>query len=291
MRPKLAPADFLVRPLHSPPAVTHELDGTRDRAEAIAREAGALLMEAFRSPVAIRAKRTTSDLVTELDERCESLLRDRLSAAFPGTSIVGEEAGGQRGGGAVWYVDPIDGTSNFAHGHPWFCISLGLWEGSTPVCGVVHAPAIGVTYTAARGRGVTRNGVPCRVSSVRDLEGALISTGFPADRATRKPDPYRAFAAVDRSSHGIRRCGAAALELSLVADGAYDGFWEQGLMAWDLAAATFFVTEAGGTVTDRKGAPLALDAGEVVASNGHVHEALLLALAHAGALPTNDSMR
>src|SRR5690606_28943807 len=106
MRPKLAPADFLVRPLHSPPAVTHQLDGTRDRAEAIAREADALRMEAFRSPVAIRAKRKATDLVTDLDERCESLLRDRLSAAFPGTAIVGEEAGGQRRGGAVWYVEP-----------------------------------------------------------------------------------------------------------------------------------------------------------------------------------------
>lgn len=277
--------------MQSRAAVTAEKAEIRDRAELIAKEAGALLMEAFRSPVAIRAKETASDLVTELDERCEALLRERLAVAFPGISIVGEETGGEGGDGAVWYVDPIDGTSNFAHGHPWFCISLGLWENGKPVCGVVHAPAIGLTYTAARGHGVTRNGVPCRVSSVRRLEQSLVSTGFPADRAVRKPDPYRAFAAVDAASQGIRRCGAAALELSLVADGAYDAFWEQGLRPWDLAAAAFFVTEAGGTVTDRTGAPLRLDAGEVVASNGHVHEALLLALAHASALPTNDSVR
>lgn len=271
--------------------MTDERDGLRDDAERIAREAGALLMTAFRAPMAIRAKETSSDLVTELDERCEALLRERLEAAFPGVSIVGEEGGGEPTDGAAWYVDPIDGTSNFAHGHPWFCVSLGLWEGDRPVCGVVHAPAIGLTYAAARGRGVTRNGAPCRVSSTADFGSALFSTGFPSDRATREPDPYRAFVDVDRRSHGLRRCGAAALELSLVADGAYDGFWELGLAPWDLAAAAFFVTEAGGTVTDHAGAALTLDAGEVVASNGALHEALLLALAHGRALPPIDEMR
>lgn len=273
-----------------------ELDGLRDRAEVIAREAGALLMSAFRSPLAVRSKRTSSDLVTELDERCEALLRDRLEAAFPGTAIVGEEAGGERSEGPVWYVDPIDGTSNFAHGHPYFCISLGLWEGARPLAGVVHAPAMGLTYAAARGRGVTRNGEPCRVSSVESLDAALLGSGFPADRATRTPDPYRAFIDLDRRSHGVRRCGAAALELSLVADGAYDAFFEASLMPWDLAAAVLFVTEAGGTVTDREGNPFRLDSafrgqGEVVASNGRVHPALLLALAHGSALPQVVSTR
>ena len=279
----------MVCPLHGGAAVTHELESLKARAGAIAHDAGALLLEAFRSAPAVRSKRTASDLVTELDERCEAFLRERLEAAFPGVAVVGEEAGGERAD-ALWYVDPIDGTSNFAHGHPWFCVSLGLWEGGRPVCGVVHAPALGLTYAAARGRGVTRNGVAVRASSTTDLSRALLASGFPSDRATRVPSPYPAFVQLDRASHGIRRCGAAALELSLVADGAYDGFWELGLQAWDLAAGVLFVQEAGGTVTDLSGEPIALDAGEILASNGHLHEALLLALAHARSLPGVDPM-
>lgn len=259
------------------------------RAVQVAHQAGGLLMEAFRSGPSIRTKRTDSDLVTELDERCEAFLRERLEAEFPGVAVVGEEAGGERAD-AVWYVDPIDGTSNFAHGHPYFCVSLGLWEGDRPVCGVVHAPAMGLTYAAARGCGVTRNDVPVRVSGVRELGRALLGSGFPSDRATRQPSPYRAFAHVDRSSHGIRRCGAAALEQSLVADGAYDGFWELGLAPWDLAAGVLFVLEAGGQVSDLEGRPLTLDAGEILASNGFLHEPLLLALAHARALPAGDPL-
>jgi myo-inositol-1(or 4)-monophosphatase len=265
--------------------VSTELDTLRDRAVEIAREAGELLLTGFRSNPALRSKRTDSDLVTEFDERCESLLRERLAMSFPGTAVVGEEKGGEDRADGVWYVDPIDGTSNFAHGHPYFCLSLALWEGSRPVCGVVHAPAMGLTYAAARGRGVTRNGVPCRVSSVRELSRALLASGFPADRATRRQDPYAGFVRVDKKSHGVRRCGAAALEQSLVADGAYDGFWEVGLASWDVAAGAFFVQEAGGVVTGLGGEPFALDAGHYLASNGHLHEALLLALAHAGALP------
>ncbi len=270
--------------------MSKELERLRDRAVEIAHEAGELLSTGFRSSPALRSKRTDSDLVTEYDERCEALLRERLEVAFPGTGVVGEEGGGERRADGLWYVDPIDGTSNFAHGHPYFCLSLALWEGSRPVCGVVHAPAMGLTYAAARGRGVTRNGVPCRVSSVRELSRALLSSGFPADRATRQPNPYAGFVAVDRGSHGVRRCGAAALEQSLVADGAYDGFWEVGLASWDVAAGAFFVEEAGGTVTGIGGEPFALDAGHFLASNGHLHEALLLALAHARALPPNGAV-
>lgn len=265
--------------------MTDELDA----AVTIARDAGALLMGGFRAGAVARSKRTSSDLVTELDERCEAFLRERLTAAFPGVAVVGEEAGGERAD-AVWYVDPIDGTSNFAHGHPYFCLSLGLWVGGRPALGVVHAPAMGLTYTAARDRGVRRNDVPVRVSTTTDVGRALLASGFPADRATRRPDPYPPFVHLDRSSHGLRRCGAAALEQSLVADGAYDGFWELGLAPWDLAAGVLFVQEAGGTVTDLAGAPITLDAGEILASNGFLHEPLLLALAHARALPGEKPM-
>jgi myo-inositol-1(or 4)-monophosphatase len=281
----------VVHALQKVALVRGELENVRDRAVAIAHEAGRLMLEGFRRSPDVRSKRSRSDLVTEYDERCEALIRQRLDEAFPGVSIVGEEGGGEREGASAWYVDPIDGTSNFAHGHPFFCVSLGLWEGTTPLAGVVHAPAMGLTYAAARGAGTTRNDDRVRVSGTRELADALLATGFPSDRATSERNNYREFIALDRATHGVRRCAAAALELSLVSDGGYDGFWDRGLSPWDLAAGSLFVLEAGGEVTDLSGAPLALEdrgtyneAG-VVASNGALHASLLSALAHARALP------
>lgn len=256
----------------------------RDRAVAIAHEAGVLLLEGWRQRPATQQKRTASDLVTEFDLRCEDLLRDRLGKAFPDHRVVGEEQGGERGDEPTWYVDPIDGTTNFAHGHPFFCVSLGLWRGETPIAGVVHAPAMGLTYAAARGLGVARGGAPCRVSSTGALERSLLATGFPPQRSD---GDYRQFARLDAATHGVRRCAAAALELSLVADGAYDGFWDAGLAPWDLAAGVLFVLEAGGRVSDATGGPLSLSSRTVVASNGAIHSALINALAHAGALPAS----
>ena len=257
----------------------------RDRAIAIAREAGALLLEGFRTDPSVRSKATRSDLVTEYDGRAERLIRDRLSGVVEGAAIVGEEEGGDARGGLAWYVDPLDGTTNFAHGHPWFSVSIGLWDGSTPLVGVVHAPAMQLTYAAARGHGLTRNGERAAVSRTAQLSDALLATGFPADRATSPNNNYAAFLTVDAQSHGVRRCASAALELSLVADGAYDGFWDRGLGPWDLAAGVLFVEEAGGRVSDLAGEPVALERGEVVASNGVIHEALRHALAHAPPLP------
>jgi myo-inositol-1(or 4)-monophosphatase len=263
-----------------------QLPAVRDRAVAIAREAGALLLEGFRGDPAVRTKRTRSDLVTEHDERCERLLRERLGAAFPWAAVVGEEQGGDAAADRVWYVDPLDGTSNFAHGHPWFSVSLGLWRGPEPLVGVVHAPALGLTYAAARGHGTTRNGAPARVSAVDALEEALLATGFPADRASNpEGNNYREFVTLDATTHGVRRCASAALELAVVADGGYDGFWDRGLGPWDLAAGVLLVQESGGRVSDLAGGPPSLARGEVLASNGRVHGALADALAHARALP------
>ncbi|HJL16033.1 MAG TPA: inositol monophosphatase family protein [Sandaracinaceae bacterium LLY-WYZ-13_1] len=262
-----------------------QLPALRDGAEDAAREAGALLLAGFRADPSIRTKRTTSDLVTEHDERCERLLRERLASLLPEASVVGEEQGGDARADLVWYVDPLDGTSNFAHGHPWFSTSIGLWRGETPLVGVVHAPAMGLTYAAARGHGLSRQGAPARCSETASLDAALLATGFAADRATRPDNNYREFVALDAVSHGVRRCASAALELSLVADGGYDGFWDRGLGPWDLAAGVLFVREGGGRVTDLEGGPVSLERGEIVASNGPLHDALRNALAHARALP------
>lgn len=265
-----------------------DLPALLERTVAIAEEAGALLLEGFRGAPAVEAKGEGGDLVTAYDRRCEALLRDRLSPLVPGARVVGEEGGGEPGG-LAWYVDPIDGTNNFAHGHPWFCLSIGLWDGDAPLLGVVHAPAMHLMYAAGSGLGCRRNGAPAQVSSATSLDEALMATGFPHDRARRPDNNYRPFVTLDARSHGVRRCAAAALELSMVADGAYDAFWDAGLKPWDLAAGILLIQEAGGRVTDFAGAPVRfVDAphpGQIVATNGPLHQPLQDALAHARALP------
>lgn len=256
----------------------------RDAATTVAHDAGRLLLEGFRGDTRARVKGRGGDLVTEHDERCEVFLRERLGPLCASATVVGEEAGGQAGG-LAWYVDPIDGTTNYAHGHPWFCVSIGLCDGDAPLVGVIHAPAMGLTFASAKGQGATRNGEAMRVSETASVDAALLATGFPHDRATSPDNNYRPFVTLDALGHGVRRCAAAALELAMVADGAYDAFWDRGLKAWDLAAALSLITEAGGRVTDFEGRPLRLDGDEVVASNGVLHPPFLTALAHARALP------
>ncbi len=265
-----------------------------DHARSIAREAGALVLEGWGHASRVRLK-GESDLVTEFDTRSERLLRERLGAVFPDHGVVGEEGEGpqERDRALVWYVDPIDGTTNFAHGHPFFCVSLGLVEksdaGERPLAGVVVAPALGMLWSAARGLGAERHdarGVtPCRVSSTERLEEALLATGFPASRRTSPENNYARFLRIDSHTRGVRRCGAAALELCLVADGAYDGFWEPGLNAWDVAAGVAILLEAGGRVSNVDGSAFGLHERRVLASNGLVHDALLEALAARGPLP------
>lgn len=269
-----------------------------DGALPIAREAAALLLDGWRSGAARARAKSRSDLVTDFDLRSEALLRERLAARFPEHAFVGEESAilsepsieGARPEALAWYVDPIDGTTNFAHGHPFFCVSIALVEHGDPVVGVVIAPALGLEWAGVRGGGATRNGAPLRVSETASLEDALLSTGFPAWRAepatrARPDNNYRAFLALDAASHGVRRCGASAIEIAMVADGSYDAFWDLGLKPWDVAASSLFVREAGGVVSGFDGAPAAIDAGRIVASNGRVHDAIVRGLAGAVRLP------
>lgn len=248
---------------------------------AIARDASTLIMEGFRRAPATRAKQK-SDLVTEFDERSERLLRDRLLARFPEHAFLGEEGSGHAsmldGTTPTWVVDPIDGTSNFAHGHPYFCIAIGLVVRGEPILGVVSAPAMGLTFHGALGRGAFRNGTAMRVSETDALETSLLATGFPADRHANPDNNYRAFIELDRATHGVRRCAAAALEIAMVADGAYDGFWDLGLKPWDIAASTLLVREAGGVVTNLDRSELSLTRGRFLATNGRIHGALGAAL-------------
>jgi myo-inositol-1(or 4)-monophosphatase len=253
------------------------------RAAEIAREAGARLREFFAAGVETEYKGDV-DLVTVADRTVEKLIRGRLGEAFPEHGIYGEEGTRERLEGEYrWYVDPLDGTTNFAHGFPQFCVSMGLEhrpagtsqeEDGTLAAAVIYDPMRDELYTAERGRGAELNGRPIRVSRTGQLAEALLATGFPSRKRHSSPNVhfYQEFTL---RSHGVRRAGSAALDLAYVAVGRLDAFWEFNLNPWDTAAGILLVTEAGGRVTSFAGEPYRLDSREILASNGLVHEELI----------------
>jgi myo-inositol-1(or 4)-monophosphatase len=253
------------------------------RAAAIAREAGACLREYFAQGVATEYKGDV-DLVTVADRTVEKLIRSRLGEAFPGHGIYGEEGTRERMEGEFrWYVDPLDGTTNFAHGFPQFCVSMGLEhrpagvkpdDDGTLLVAVIYDPMRDELFTAERGRGATLNGKPVRVSRIGQLAEALLATGFPSHKRHANPNIhfYQEFTL---RSHGVRRAGSAALDLAYVACGRFDAFWEFKLNPWDTAAGILLVEEAGGHVTDFSGGHFRLDSREVLASNGLIHTELV----------------
>lgn len=253
---------------------TPDLAEARAIATSIADEAGALALSGFRTGTRIE-KKGEIDLVTRYDRDCERLIRDRLAAAFPTHRIVGEEGEPQGEGDTIWFVDPIDGTTNFAHGLPYFCVSIGMCRGGEPLVGVVAAPALGITWSAHRGGGASRNGVECRVTSETTVGDALVATGFAYDRWHADDDNLGEHDLFVKSARGVRRCGAAALDLAFVADGTFDGYWEQHLQAWDIAAGMALVLAAGGVVTDYLGEPTRPESGQIVAAGHGLHSQIL----------------
>ena len=240
----------------------------------IARESGALLMELFTQPLEITYKRR-SDLVTVADRRSEALIVERLRQHFPDHGIVAEEGGGQAGGSEYcWYVDPLDGTTNFAHGFPMFCVTLGLAYRGEVIAGVVYDPTRNDLYTVERGAGAFLNGSRLQVSRTEKLSECLVATGFPPF-ATNHELNIQFYFRFTELTHGIRRAGSAALDLCSVAAGRFDAFWELKLNPWDKAAGSLLVTEAGGRMSDIQGRPFNLLGHDVFASNGHVHEQML----------------
>jgi myo-inositol-1(or 4)-monophosphatase len=251
------------------------LEQARDIAVGIAREAGAILLQGWGTRPAIDFKGEDINLVTEYDKRSEALIVERLAAAFPEDRVVAEE-GTTRGeagrGQRVWYVDPLDGTTNFAHGMPLFSVSLGLVVDRRPVLGVVTAPALGWTFAGtSTGGGSTFNGNPIVPSRVDKLAGGLLVTGFPYQRHPVQNNMAE-FAALTAAAQGTRRLGSAALDLCFVACGWLDGYWERALHAWDLVGGAAIVQGAGGQVTDLDGAPFDGETGRILASNGLIHE-------------------
>lgn len=241
---------------------------------AIAREAGELLMGYFARRVKVEYKGDV-DLVTEADRNSEALIMDRIQARFPRHDVVGEEgARRETGSDYRWYVDPLDGTTNFAHGFPVFCISLGIEYKGEVVAGVVYDPTRDEMFSAEKGSGAYLNQRRIAVSKVGNLAETLVATGFPSHKRHKNPNIHL-YHQITLRTHGVRRAGSAALDLCCVASGRFDGFWEFNLNPWDLSAGVLLVQEAGGQVTGFFGQPFRIQDRDVVASNGLVHADLL----------------
>jgi myo-inositol-1(or 4)-monophosphatase len=242
--------------------------------QVMAREAGALLMEHFRQRVKIEYK-GSADLVTIADRESEALILSRIREHFPAHDVMGEEGTRiETGSDYKWYVDPLDGTTNFAHGYPVFCVSLGVEFRGQRIAGVIYDPTRDEMFSAAKGSGAQLNGQAIHVSSTAKLAESLVGTGFPSHKRHKNPNIHF-YHQLTLRSHGVRRAGSAALDLCNVAAGRYEGFWEFNLNPWDTAAGVVIVEEAGGRVTDFSGGPFQIDSRETLASNGHIHDELL----------------
>lgn len=237
----------------------------------IAQEAGKILREEFDCPVQIAYKGDV-DLVTQADKRSEQAIVARLTKYFPEHSIAAEEGSGHEGGSEFrWHIDPLDGTTNFAHGYPCFSVSIALEQRGALLASVVYNPFYEELFVAARGGGATLNGKRIFVSKVETLATSLLCTGFPVHKRQATPNIHYYWDFTLRS-HGVRRDGSAALDLASVAAGRFDGFWEFGLKTWDTAAGVLLIEEAGGKVSDFKGQPYQLGGSVILATNGLIHE-------------------
>ncbi|MGH0038039.1 MAG: inositol monophosphatase family protein [Myxococcota bacterium] len=252
-------------------------DEILELATGLAREAGAIQRERYETDLRVQTKSESIDLVTEVDKRCEAMIVGELERRRPHDAILAEEGGGLDREGAEWrwVIDPLDGTTNYAHGYPRFCVSIGVEHRDQRRVGVVYDPLLDELYHAVRGEGAHLNGRRLQVSKETDLGNALLATGFAYDVRRSRDDNVAEFTRFLKSCRAVRRDGAAALDLCYVAAGRFDGFWEFKLHAWDVAAGLLIVEEAGGRCSDAHGGPPLRSGVETVASNGHLHEAML----------------
>lgn len=247
-------------------------------------QAGKLLISFFEGSFRVDSKDSELegiDIVTDADRASEQYIMESISSNFPGHDILTEETVTYSTGSEwLWIVDPLDGTVNFAHGFPHFCVSVAIAHKDELVAGMVYDPLKGERFWAVRGGGSFLNGRNIRVSTAGSLNKSLVATGFPYDKARSKENNILEFSRVVVKVQGIRRPGSAALDLVYVASGRFDGFWELKLKPWDQAAGMLIVEEAGGKVTDRCGAEADFRCTNIVATNGLIHEELLEVLAH-----------
>lgn len=239
----------------------------------LAREAGSVLVSHFGN-VAVEYKGEV-DLVTEADRKSEKLIVSRIRQQWPSHDLIGEEGSRtETGSDFRWYIDPLDGTTNFAHGYPVFCVSIALEHKGERIAGVVYDPCRDEMFAAEKGAGSRLNGQAIRVSQIQHLAESLVATGFPSHKRHKNPNIHF-YHQITLRSHGVRRAGSAALDLCCVACGRYDAFWEFNLNPWDTAAGVLLVQEAGGKVTNFASGPFHLSSREVLASNSLTHDELL----------------
>ena len=249
-------------------------------AEQMARTAGQIQRARYETALDIRTKTASIDLVTEVDRACEAVIVETLRAQRPDDAVLAEEGSGDDRPGATWrwVIDPLDGTMNYAHGYPRFCVSIGVQRDGESALGVVYDPLLDECFEAVRGAGAWLGNRRLRVTRESELGRALVATGFPYDVHRSSDDNLASFRNVLKAARGIRRDGSAALDLCYVAAGRLDGYWELKLHPWDVAAGFLILEEAGGRLTDLRGGPPDRSGREVVASNGGIHGALLAAL-------------
>jgi myo-inositol-1(or 4)-monophosphatase len=248
----------------------------------IARKAGAALKHRLKTDFSVEFKGEV-DLVTEMDRAAQNIIQEEILAKYPLHGILAEEDLDEQGtDGHIWIVDPLDGTTNYAHGFPVFSVSIAVSLHGDTLCGVVHNPMSEETFTAIKNEGASLNGHPITVSSTDKLDKSLLGTGFPYNIRETADNNLEHFSRLAVTAQGIRRCGSAALDLCFVACGRFDGFWELGLKPWDVAAGILIVKEAGGTVTDFEHNPVTLDGSRILASNGLIHSEISGTLRSAG---------
>jgi myo-inositol-1(or 4)-monophosphatase len=259
-----------------------ELEAVRELAERLAREAGAIQRERYEGELVVATKSESIDLVTDVDHACEKLIVDALAELRPGDAILAEEGSGEDTADAAWrwIIDPLDGTTNYAHGYPRFCVSIGVEHKRIGVVGVVYDPLLDELFCGVRGCGATLNGRSIHVSSEDDMGQAMLATGFAYDVHRSDDDNINHFAEIVKAARALRRDGSAALDLCYVAAGRLDGYWELKLHPWDVAAGIVIVEEAGGRTSDFSGAESCRTGRETVVSNGPLHNAMLEILRH-----------
>jgi|SRR5271166_3341825 len=242
-----------------------------------ARAAGDLLRMKFGRHLEVRSKGVRSNLVTDADTESEALIRRMIAQHFPGDAVLGEESGAHAGGAGRWIIDPLDGTTNFSHGYPCFCVSIAFEFEAVVAVGVVYDPTRDELFVAQRDGGARCNGGAIAVSQRSQLRDGLLVTGFPPIGGGEPPN-LAPFKELMLRGQALRRDGSAALDLCYVAAGRFDGFWEPDLHAWDIAAGALIVEEAGGRVSDYRGASMTLEGKQIVASNGKIHDEMIDAL-------------
>ena len=244
-----------------------------------ARAAGQLLHREHPGTRQVSYKGTVTNLVTEMDGRAEALVVDTLLGHFPDDGILGEEGSARAGrSGRRWIIDPLDGTTNYAHGLPIYSVGIGLEQDGAIVLGVVYDPSRDELFVGERGGGATLNDTRLAVSATPTLDTSLLVTGFPYDIRTNPDNNLREYTAFSTRARAVRRLGSALIDLAYIAAGRMDGFWELSLSPWDVAAGGILVEEAGGRVTDLRGAPLDVNKPRLVATNGRIHDEVLAVL-------------